>query len=290
MQAQHGLQVPLERRLIVDWETLAKYLHLIIYEYHECIYCHAKRRSARAVQEHMMTKNHCFIDIDTEESEFRDFYDLDDEDGDDDEWSEAEEGDTDVESDQEFTPRIRDGRDGIVPTGATDDDMTLRLPSGRIIANRKGGSGTLKPLRLHHRRKMQSAAAAAEESPSEPGDGASGSAAMLTSQPAPAPREAASAGTSDSQDSLVVRNTKGQDKFAVQRANLRGSDRQAIAHLPLPQQRALLATAQQQEDKADRAHKSFGGKMDGLGNIKVSERFVNDVPGGKAHRNRFFAR
>ncbi|KAG7285989.1 hypothetical protein NEMBOFW57_008285 [Staphylotrichum longicolle] len=86
------------------------------------------------------------------------------------------------------------------------------------------------------------------------------------------------------------REKKRYHTFIVRRAELRRSDMQSLAGVPLTQQQALLAMTHKQIEKAERTEKRFTGKMDQLGNIKISERFVNDVPGGKAHKNRFFAR
>ncbi|OHF01607.1 TRI15 protein [Colletotrichum orchidophilum] len=77
MQKGHGLSIPNPNSLIVDFETLIRYFHLVMVEYKECLYCGSVRNTAQAVQQHMRGKAHCRIDIDKEDSEFRDFYDFD---------------------------------------------------------------------------------------------------------------------------------------------------------------------------------------------------------------------
>jgi hypothetical protein len=72
---KHGLFIPAVG-LQVDFKTLVKYLHLVIYGYFECIFCGSQRNSVQAVQQHVTGKGHCKIDLEKEDSEFRDFYDF----------------------------------------------------------------------------------------------------------------------------------------------------------------------------------------------------------------------
>ncbi|KAF0328371.1 hypothetical protein GQ607_004523 [Colletotrichum asianum] len=74
MRKRHGMIVPYLESLIVDLEALVKYLHLVIYEYTECPYCGSIRNTPQAAQQHMTGKGHCKIDVQKENSEFRDFY------------------------------------------------------------------------------------------------------------------------------------------------------------------------------------------------------------------------
>lgn len=76
MHQAHGLFIPSPERLIVDLETLIRYLHLVIFQYRECLSCHTVRRTPGAAQQHMLAKGHCNFDLDRPESEYRDFYDL----------------------------------------------------------------------------------------------------------------------------------------------------------------------------------------------------------------------
>src|SRR5688572_30214237 len=39
MQRSHGLFIPQQQHLTVDLETFFRYLHLVIFEYRECLYC-----------------------------------------------------------------------------------------------------------------------------------------------------------------------------------------------------------------------------------------------------------
>ena len=71
-----GLSIPDKPYLIVDIETLVKYLRLVIFVYFECLHCRSQRNSAKAAQQHMMGTGHSKIDILSEDSEFKDFYDF----------------------------------------------------------------------------------------------------------------------------------------------------------------------------------------------------------------------
>lgn len=76
MHQAHGLFIPSPERLVVDLDTLIRYLHLVIFQYRECLSCHTVRRTPAAAQQHMLAKGHCNFDLDRPESEYRDFYDL----------------------------------------------------------------------------------------------------------------------------------------------------------------------------------------------------------------------
>ncbi|KAF6803241.1 hypothetical protein CSOJ01_11009 [Colletotrichum sojae] len=99
-------------RLILDMETLVKYLHLVVRGYRECLQCGKQWRTAEAVQQHMIGKNHCRFEIAVEDSEFRDFY----------------EGDSEAEKD------AKEGRKAIA--GAPDKNGAVQLPSGKMVFHR----------------------------------------------------------------------------------------------------------------------------------------------------------
>lgn len=79
MQKAHGLLIPTSidngaLHLAVDLETIVGYMHLIIFEYHECLACGRQRVDGWAARQHMMGRGHCRIDLASAESEWRDFY------------------------------------------------------------------------------------------------------------------------------------------------------------------------------------------------------------------------
>ncbi|OHW98076.1 pre-60s factor [Colletotrichum incanum] len=115
MRKRHGLVIPYPENLIVDHETLVKYLHLVIYEYAECLYCGSVRNTPQAAQQHMTGKGHCKIDIEKENSEFRDFYDFE----------------SNVDSDADGLGDS--GRISFVHT----EEGTRWLPSGKTVTHRR---------------------------------------------------------------------------------------------------------------------------------------------------------
>jgi len=128
MQKRHGFfltNLNLDH-LVVDIETLLHYLFLVVFRYHECIFCHSQRRTALAAQQHMLGKGHCILDIDSVDSEYRDFFDFD----------------TDTD-----TAETRDGG-GLSLTGW--NEKVVRLPSGKAISSRVGSPG--KTLQGYQRR------------------------------------------------------------------------------------------------------------------------------------------
>lgn len=79
MRKKHGLFIPDSldggsQVLCIDLEAMVKYLHMVIFQDHECVSCHRQKKSLEAIQHHMLAKSHCYIDLDSEDSEYRDFY------------------------------------------------------------------------------------------------------------------------------------------------------------------------------------------------------------------------
>lgn len=118
MQKRHGLFITHVDRLVVDMETLIRYLFLVIFQHHECIYCHSQRRTVEAAQQHMVGKGHCMINIEDADSEYGDFFDFQ------------------TETGEGFSP--------------TWDDRVVRLPSGKAISSRTGPPGQALHSHLRH--------------------------------------------------------------------------------------------------------------------------------------------
>lgn len=219
MYKKHGLFIPDKNYLIVDLEALVDYFHLVVFGYSECLYCGLQRRSPQAVQQHMIGKGHCKIDISSEESEYRDFYDFGP--------SSDNSADDDI------------ANEGGKPSKQTKDlsfdpdEMTIRLASGKTLSHRSSDKA-----RLHKYKPRRAALIATDESgPSEHKDRG------------PLPKAgpvAARSGTSGA----LTRSTKREAVFEKQLATMRAEDRRALAHLPAPQQRVLLAKAKAQVERA----------------------------------------
>ncbi|KAL7802364.1 C2H2 type zinc-finger domain-containing protein [Trichoderma aethiopicum] len=107
MSKEHSFAVPYQDRLLVEPETLVRYLHLVVYGYGECILCATRRNTVGGIQHHMMAKGHCRFNV---ASDILDFYDVPLQ-----EWQAAGE--------------------------------LLRLPSGKLIGHRAGSTGSALPRR-----------------------------------------------------------------------------------------------------------------------------------------------
>jgi pre-60S factor REI1 len=283
MKSRHGLHIPDEEELLVDVEALLRYMHLVIHDYHECLDCHTTRASSHAIQQHMLSQGHCQVDFDAEDSEFREFYKFELSDAD----SESEDDsddDEEVEREEHHVQHPTQESTAPLAIGMSTEE-TLRLPSGKILQNRKAGG-----RKAGHRRRVSPARSLEEHAESDPPTGrlAEDTAHMASNAPASNITDLQLSTTNTS--SSLRKQERRKREFTVQMANMRASDQRALAHLPLPERRALMAVALKQEAKADQEQQRFRAKMDGIGNVSAKERFVNDVPGGKAHRNRFFAR
>jgi pre-60S factor REI1 len=104
MATSHGFNVPFQEFLAVDLETVVWYLHFVIHAYRECISCGTRRSTPEAAQQHMIAKGHCRFDI---TGDMEDFYEMPQEDN------------------------------AVLEKTQHDTSGTVRLPSGKIISNRK---------------------------------------------------------------------------------------------------------------------------------------------------------
>lgn len=73
MAATHGLVIPDVQELQTDVETLVSYLHLVVADYCECLFCGATKSSAQAARAHMVAKGHCMMNL-SAGSEFLEFW------------------------------------------------------------------------------------------------------------------------------------------------------------------------------------------------------------------------
>ena len=136
MERSHGFHVRDQDRLVVDIETLIRYLHLVIVGYRECLYCQSKRRTVQAVRQHMREKGHCRFDTEDPTSEYRDFFDL--------------EGKADQ-------------TDAVCLIPDSDSGDVARLPSGRLVSNR-----TAAPTSQGHRSRRSTDKSLIDSEPGQP--------------------------------------------------------------------------------------------------------------------------
>lgn len=72
MSTLHGLFIPLPEQLL-DLESFLGFLAVIIFDYHECLFCGLSKYTVGGVQTHMRDKGHCMINM-NKGSELLDFW------------------------------------------------------------------------------------------------------------------------------------------------------------------------------------------------------------------------
>lgn len=100
MSRQHSLFIPAPSQLY-SLESFLSYLAVLVYEYHECLYCGQEKGSVDAVQTHMRDKGHCMIDM----SELRGFWDVEVEEGGSEDWKYKMKAETHLPSGLVVNPR-----------------------------------------------------------------------------------------------------------------------------------------------------------------------------------------
>jgi pre-60S factor REI1 len=125
MSTHHSLFIP-EPSHLYSLDSLLSYLAVLVFDYHECLYCGQEKGTVDAVQTHMRDKGHCMIDM----SDLLDFWDL--------------------EMDQEYDGDRTDATVTELP------NAEKRLPSGLIISpqNSRGDrtlSRLIRPGHVHLR-------------------------------------------------------------------------------------------------------------------------------------------
>ncbi|KAK3395304.1 C2H2 type zinc-finger-domain-containing protein [Podospora didyma] len=261
MQEGHGLFIPDTEHLIVNLETLVQYLHLVIFEYRECLYCHSKRRTVQAVQQHMSGKGHCKFDLDHPDSEYRDFYDF---------TITAEEEDSSTA--EESKPPQKPTKMGVLSAAQVGGGDSARLLSGKTVSNRSAaqtGQG-----RQHRPLNNPSAQ---NSIPIE----------MVPETPVPAAtdntdtREEKAGPSSSSSLSLqaITKQEKRVWALASQLASLSATDRASLSHLQVSEQRNVLATQKKQAEKARRAQRRYTSRMEIMGNRTLFDKNPTGGPG-----------
>lgn len=253
MQKSHGLFIPHQQHLVVDLETLFKYLHLVIFGYRECIHCGTERTTVQAVQQHMTGKGHCRFDVSERDSEFSEFYDF----------SEPEdEAGSDAESDGDDT-----GLEETVPSPGRKpvmaDEDSIRLPSGKIISRQSTAQAG--PSFTQLRRRNGNAALQLEHSVAEAAD-EEGSG-----------REGPDSDTPDTR-LLSRRERRERATMTYQMANMSANDRNSLMHLPAAEQRSLLAAQHRNAEKVQKEEKRRQSKVDRKGNKNLYAYWHTETP------------
>ncbi|KAI1424972.1 C2H2 type zinc-finger-domain-containing protein [Xylaria sp. FL1777] len=256
MQKSHGLFIPRQKYLVVDLETLFKYLHLIIFGFQECIQCGTERTTVQAVQQHMTGKGHCKFDVLEQESEFAEFYNF----------SDVEE---DIESEAEDDRVLgSQAEEAVIRKPQLADEDSIRLPSGKIISRQSSSAQAGQPF-THMRRRPRALASQLKYSLVEPNEDHE--------------REE---GSSKEKHGLVVldkgllskREKRERATARHQMANLSANDRNSLMHLPISQQRSMLATQHRQAEKGQKEERRRQGKIDRKGNKNLYAYWHTETP------------
>ncbi|KAI1269269.1 C2H2 type zinc-finger-domain-containing protein [Xylariaceae sp. FL1019] len=254
MQNSHNLFVPHQRHLIVSLESLFGYLHLVIFEYRECIHCGTAKATVQAVQQHMTGKGHCKIDILQGDSEYADFYDF-------------SMPDSDVPS---HSDDDEDGKEEVLEDAARSlgckpqlvDEDTIRLPSGRIIS--RHSSAPSAPSSTHLRRRQRTTVSQLKSTLAKPNEQGSS-------------EEDVDSGVLDTR-LISKREKREQATMAYQLANLRANDRTSLMHMSAAEQHAFLAMQHRHEDKIQKRESRRRGKIDRKGNKNLYAYWHTETP------------
>ncbi|KAK1515132.1 uncharacterized protein CCOS01_13325 [Colletotrichum costaricense] len=250
MHKAHGMFIPDREKLIVDVEALVKYLHLVVFGYRECLQCGTQRRTATAVQQHMLGKGHCRFDVTAEDSEFRDFYEQ-------------------SSDNREESSEGRKGTKGAI-VDALEERGSIHLPSGKQLSHRSA-PGSSRP------RNRVGANAHTISSENLVTEGSSGIDESEASFQLTAP-----SGPGKKFDTKALTRAEKRDViFETQLSRLSINDRSALAHLSSAEQRSVLWTKQKQLDKAEKAARRLQTRLEMKANKTGQGNFVNDVPGRK---------
>lgn len=293
MQQHHGLFVPsslvvdgVAKVFAIDTEALLRYMHLIIFGYRECLFCHSQRRSVLAVQQHMMGRGHCRMDLEGSESEFRELLE--------DVQDKTEENEDEVVG----TTRASEGQ-----PAHTIDDRTreLRLSSGKVLSHRAtgapprtnrrplaeptirrrdgGGSGAMDALHFldalvaqPDHATCESTTTSADNNNNNNGDNAgevppsSGTAASRSTTPTPTPATNPSDPSSSTERALTRTERRAlksgpSGAVSVALSHMTAGDRTSLAHLSRAEQRSMLFKQFRQQDKMQHDQRRYWSKF-----------------------------
>ncbi|KAI1271324.1 C2H2 type zinc-finger-domain-containing protein [Xylaria sp. FL0933] len=261
MQKSHGLFIPHQKNLIVDLETLFRYLHLVIFGYRECIQCGTERATVQGIQQHMTGKGHCKFDISEQDSEFAEFYDFS-------ELEDNAESDADSVEGEGNHDREAVTRSSQRPLMADED--SIRLPSGKIIS-KHSSSVQARPSFTHMRRRPRSSASQLVYSLVEPDE-----------QEGEEQQQGSIQENSDSNkhDTRLLSKREKRERATVTRqmASMSAGDRSSLMHLSTAEQRSILATQHLHAEKVQKEDRRRQGKIDRKGNKNLYAYWHTETP------------
>lgn len=122
MSLEHRLYIP-DLEHLSSLETMIRYLHTVVTDYNECIYCGITKQSSASIRRHMLDKGHCMINLERE-PELLEFWELSDCE------TSSDESDSEEQSMQQAA-KI----DGTMGRNTSQGEYTL--PSGKTIGSKR---------------------------------------------------------------------------------------------------------------------------------------------------------
>ncbi|KAK2036052.1 hypothetical protein LZ31DRAFT_536826 [Colletotrichum somersetense] len=253
MQKSHGLFIPSQPQLIVDLETLFKYLHLVIFGYRECLQCGTARATVQATQQHMTSKGHCKFDISEQDSEFTEFYDFFELKND---MKAGTKGNNDKETREQLS--ASPSRKPLLV-----DKDSLLLPSGRIALKQDSVQPGPSFSRFCRRTRVQSS----ELRPSLVNLNITEGSLKVDVDP----------NTGNTQH-LSKQDKRDKAETVCPQSNMRAKDRNSLMHLSPSQQQSLIRTQQKHEEKVQRKEERKQRKIDTKGNKNLYAYWATETP------------
>ena len=250
MSQAHSFNIP-DMSHLLDIDSFLGYLYTIISSFHECISCGSVKSSKYAVQDHMLGKGHCKLNLKEDPLELGDFWEVSEDESDND--SESEESDGKGQE-KEGVPILVEGE--------------LRLPSGKILGRRSKNRNP--------RLKITSLSRSRSSSPPQ----------NIEGQPHPQTQPASDPQQSTYSAISTVRTTRSTVRTEHRIVPKPGTQTSLIG-LSDVQQRALRATEMKIEKVETKAKKMYEAKVDRKGNKQKTFRVLTmgKKAGGLEKRN-----
>ena len=207
----------------------------------------------------MTGKGHCRFDITAPDSEFAEFYDFSEPEGNDSEYSED-----DAEGEESDRGHDRKTSTSSSKKPVLADEDSIRLPSGRIISRHSPSAQPGAPI-SHPRRRLRTTALQLEYSVAEPAnDGATEDSSKELG----------------ANDMRLLSKREKREKATVthQLVSMSASDRTSLMHLPMSEQRSILAAQLRYVDRVQKEERRRQGKIDRKGNKNLYAYWHTETP------------
>lgn len=201
----------------------------------------------------MTGKGHCKFDISEQDSEFAEFYNFSEPEGD---------GESDIEGYVDARHQEETAQSSTQKPRLADED-SIRLPSGKIISRQS--SAQAGPSLTQLRRRTRTSASQLEYPLIKPDCEEGSSKEELDSE---------------IHDTRLSSKREKRERAAVayRAANMSASDRTSLMHLPPSQQRSILATQHRQAEKVQKEERRRESKIDRKGNKNLYAYWHTETP------------